>query len=862
MRSTAGSDWSKFPACAHLPGFAHAHFTHPPTRACALPPSHGSRVRAAPRRPANMAAPALLSALSGGAAALCALSSIRLRRLRLLRTLRRLRSVLRRLRRRRFLLAWLSARCGLQAAALPPPSPRLWSKRRSCAFWETVREKAFSRREWTDNFRVAPATFDFLCGRLRAAIQRRDTSMRRAVPAEVRLALTLWRLGAGSEYRAVELRFGVSRSTVCKILRDVCEAVVADLGPCFATPPACVADGDALVPPPPPLTAIGVPSGLGPGNGIAVPEVGQGPAIAAPEVRQKSAVCRPEVRQGSAVARPEVSRGSAIAAPEVRQGSAIASTEALQGSAIAPEVRLGSPVAPPEVRQGSAIAPPSPPAAEGFAIPQLCGVLTRLRVPIRAPPEDAARYSDGRGWHAVVLQAVVDPRGFLWAVEVTPPGEGVRGSGLYRKAESGGGLCGPGAERELGGVPVAPFLLGGERDPLLPWLLRPYRREEIGEGGQKVGEAEEERRRAGSDAGGEGVGERWGCRADPEVSGGNDVSGEARRGYEGKQEVSNAWGGSDVGGDETGDGEGKPEMSGSGVSAAGAPKHTGVLRRRPRNDVRAGPEVLKQCRSGAISGERRRQKPRRDVRQEVSPHFTGSDVSSGESTAYATRRDYGGAPEFSAIRGGSDVGPAAVEQQCGAIRAAEVFGLRSGSGVTDAPEISTARPGSAPSTTPEIFSSRTGSHAGGAPDVFGLRAGSHVSGAPDVSGSGTGSDILGAGKKRPAAPDATSCATKRLRFNAAAAAARGAAAATLRRLRGRWRCLQKRNDGDVGFLPTLLAACCLLHNVCTARGDPLPPRWENGPGGEGGGADGGGGGSGHGEGGWAVREAVAEAMMG
>ena len=756
-----------------------------------------------------MAAPALLSALSGGAAALCALSSIRLRRLRLLRTLRRLRSVLRRLRRRRFLLAWLSARCGLQAAALPPPSPRLWSKRRSCAFWETVREKAFSRREWTDNFRVAPATFDFLCGRLRAAIQRRDTSMRRAVPAEVRLALTLWRLGAGSEYRAVELRFGVSRSTVCKILRDVCEAVVADLGPCFATPPACVADGDALVPPPPPLTAIGVPSGLGPGNGIAVPEVGQGPAIAAPEVRLKSAVCRPEVRQGSAVARPEVSRGSAIAAPEVRQGSAIASTEALQGSAIAPEVRLGSPVAPPEVRQGSAIAPPSPPAAEGFAIPQLCGVLTRLRVPIRAPPEDAARYSDGRGWHAVVLQAVVDPRGFLWAVEVTPPGEGVRGSGLYRKAESGGGLCGPGVERELGGVPVAPFLLGGERDPLLPWLLRPYRRGGVG--------AEAGRRGAGSGAGGDRVGERWGCRADPEVSGVNDVSGEARRGCKRKQEVSNAWGGSDVGGDETGDGEGKPEMSGSGVSAAGAPGHTGVLRRRPRNDVRAGPEVLKQCRSGAISGERRRQKPRRDVRQEVSPHFTGSDVSSGESTAYATRRDYGGAPEVSAIRGGSDVGPAAVEEQCGAIRAAEVFGLRSGSG---------------------------------------------VSGAPDVSSSGTGSDILGAGKKRPAAPDVTSCATKRLRFNAAAAAARGAAAATLRRLRGRWRCLQKRNDGDVGFLPTLLAACCLLHNVCTARGDPLPPRWENGPGGEGGGAEGGGGGSGHGEGGWAVREAVAEAMMG
>ncbi|KAF7236768.1 Protein ANTAGONIST OF LIKE HETEROCHROMATIN PROTEIN 1, partial [Varanus komodoensis] len=125
---------------------------------------------------------------------------------------------------------------------------RLWSKARSSAFWETVRAKACSPREWAENFRVAPGTFDYLCAQLRGAIQRRDTNMRRAIPADVRLAMTLWRLGACTEYRAVEQLFGVSRSTVCKVLRDVCEAVVSILTPAYVRPPdpAAVAAGNGF----------------------------------------------------------------------------------------------------------------------------------------------------------------------------------------------------------------------------------------------------------------------------------------------------------------------------------------------------------------------------------------------------------------------------------------------------------------------------------------------------------------------------------------------------------------------------------------------------------------------------------------
>ncbi|XP_065509223.1 putative nuclease HARBI1 [Caloenas nicobarica] len=299
---------------------------------------------------------AAAAALSRGAVALCGLLFLRLQRGRRLReAARRLRSSRHRRAqarsRRLFASLWLRERLGAARApaAAPGRERRLWSKTRSSAFWETVRAKAFSRGEWRENFRLGPATFDFLVGRLRAAIERRDTSMRRAVPAEVRLALTLWRLGACTEYRAVEQQFGVSRSTVCKILRDVCEAVVANLAPAFAAPPA---------------------------------------------------------------------------------------------------------------------------AAGGFALPQLAGVLARLRVPIRAPAEDAASYSAGRGWHAVELQAAVDARGCFWDIEVMPPGFSLRRSALYRRAQRGG-LC-PAPPAQLGGVTVPAYLLGRPGDPLLPWLLRPF----------------------------------------------------------------------------------------------------------------------------------------------------------------------------------------------------------------------------------------------------------------------------------------------------------------------------------------------------------------------------------------------------
>ncbi|CAN6974367.1 unnamed protein product [Brassica oleracea var. botrytis] len=41
------------------------------------------------------------------------------------------------------------------------------------------------------------------------------------------------------------------------------------------------------------------------------------------------------------------------------------------------------------------------------------------------------------------------------------------------------------------------------------------------------------------------------------------------------------------------------------------------------------------------------------------------------------------------------------------------------------------------------------------------------------------------------------------------------------RLKGRWACLQKRTEVKLQDLPTVLGACCVLHNICEMRGEKM-----------------------------------------
>ncbi|CAN8005038.1 unnamed protein product [Ixodes pacificus] len=65
-------------------------------------------------------------------------------------------------------------------------------------------------------------------------------------------------------------------------------------------------------------------------------------------------------------------------------------------------------------------------------------------------------------------------------------------------------------------------------------------------------------------------------------------------------------------------------------------------------------------------------------------------------------------------------------------------------------------------------------------------------------------------------------------FNSAVSGALGYAEQTVLKLKGRWKCLAQKYEGDLSNAGDLVVACCVLHNICEARGDRFDPRWSEG----------------------------------
>ena len=76
-------------------------------------------------------------------------------------------------------------------------------------------------------------------------------------------------------------------------------------------------------------------------------------------------------------------------------------------------------------------------------------------------------------------------------------------------------------------------------------------------------------------------------------------------------------------------------------------------------------------------------------------------------------------------------------------------------------------------------------------------------------------------------PDDGQLSEQEVCFNYHLSKARMVVEAAFGRLKGRFRCLLRRSDTSLKYLPAKIAACCVLHNICELRNDVFNNEWMN-----------------------------------
>jgi len=112
-----------------------------------------------------------------------------------------------------------------------------------------------------------------------------------------------------------------------------------------------------------------------------------------------------------------------------------------------------------------------------WGFPQTVGAIDGTHIPILRPQESASDYYNRKGYHSILMQAVVEHRGLFLYVNIGWPGKVhdacvFTNSSFFRKASNG--TMFPDWTQNMGGVSAPLVVLGDAAYPLLPWLMKPY----------------------------------------------------------------------------------------------------------------------------------------------------------------------------------------------------------------------------------------------------------------------------------------------------------------------------------------------------------------------------------------------------
>ena len=117
---------------------------------------------------------------------------------------------------------------------------------RSKVWWNNFLNGIVVASEWRENFRMTRDTFMTLTEEVRPFLEKTTTVMREPISVETQLAITLYYLADEGRFRKVANSFGVGKSTVSMIVREVCQVITKYLGPTYIRLPQTVEEVEYL----------------------------------------------------------------------------------------------------------------------------------------------------------------------------------------------------------------------------------------------------------------------------------------------------------------------------------------------------------------------------------------------------------------------------------------------------------------------------------------------------------------------------------------------------------------------------------------------------------------------------------------
>ncbi|CAH1997207.1 unnamed protein product [Acanthoscelides obtectus] len=73
--------------------------------------------------------------------------------------------------------------------------------------------------------RMSLADFEYLLNQISSKISKQDTQLRKAIPAQIRLAITLRYLATGDDFQSLHFLFKISPQLISNIIPEVCSAL-------------------------------------------------------------------------------------------------------------------------------------------------------------------------------------------------------------------------------------------------------------------------------------------------------------------------------------------------------------------------------------------------------------------------------------------------------------------------------------------------------------------------------------------------------------------------------------------------------------------------------------------------------------